>query len=52
MEAVSWDAAVSHRSQAACGIIAVCNACRVKSSRPTLLVTVPEELREPGGERE
>ena len=29
------------------GIVATCNACRVKSNRPTLLVAVPEELRTP-----
>jgi hypothetical protein len=31
------------------GIVATCNACRVKSSRPTLLVTVPEEQGQPDG---
>jgi hypothetical protein len=49
MEAVRQDLGVSARSQAAFGIVAMCNACRVKSGPPTLLVTVPEELREPGG---
>jgi hypothetical protein len=33
------------------GIVATCNACRVKSSRETLLVTRPEE-RLPSGEWE
>ena len=40
------------RSQAARGIVATCNACRVKSSRTTMLVTVAEELRQPGGDWE
>lgn len=34
------------------GIVATCNACRVKSSRTTMLVTVAEELRQPGGDWE
>jgi hypothetical protein len=44
--AVAW---VFHKTRV---IVAMCSACLVMRSRPTLLAAVPEGLRQPGGEWE